>query len=221
MKHPVTQGLAPDLPVRNIYCIGRNYSNHAKEMNQPVPEQPMVFLKPTGSIIADGGSVICPPESKEVHHEVELVVAIGKGGKHILEQDALSHVAGYAIGIDVTARDIQAKAKKKSHPWTVAKGFDTFAPLSMFVPASRVSDPQSLELKLEVNNKIRQQGNTKDMIFSVSVLIAYLSSVFTLSPGDLIFTGTPEGVSPIKPGDVVKANLNGKLTTLTVTVSRT
>lgn len=219
MKQPTIPGLSPVLPIRNIYCIGRNYSEHAREMNQRVPEQPMVFLKPTNSIIFDGDIITLPEQSKEVHHEVELVAAIDKGGKNISEQHALDHIAGYGIGIDVTARDIQQKAKEQSHPWTVAKGFDTFAPLSTFLPVNQIPDPQNLELKLNVNNEVRQHGHTKHMIFPVATLVAYLSTIFTLTPGDLIFTGTPEGVSPIKKGDTVKATLNNQLIELTVTVS--
>jgi 2-keto-4-pentenoate hydratase/2-oxohepta-3-ene-1,7-dioic acid hydratase in catechol pathway len=219
MNAPVIPGLNPPLPIGNIFCIGRNYSEHAREMQQQVPEQPMVFLKPSSSIVFDNGIIELPPQSNEVHHEVELVVALGKGGKNILESQALEHVAGYGIGIDVTARDIQQRAKERSHPWTVAKGFDTFAPISRFLPADKVPDPQSLYLKLNVNSEIRQSGHTKDMIFPVATLIAYLSTVFTLRPGDLIFTGTPEGVSAIKHGDVVRATLGDQLLNLTVTVN--
>lgn len=219
MNKKVIPGLKPDLSINSIFCIGRNYSEHAKEMKSEVPDQPMVFLKPAGSIIFDGDAIVLPGQSKEVHHEVELVVAIGKGGKNISEKEALDHLAGYGIGIDVTARDIQQQAKKQSHPWTVAKGFDTFAPISTFLPAVKIRDPQNLDLRIEVNNETRQQGNTSDMIFPVSTLIAYLSAIFTLSPGDLIFTGTPEGVSAIKKGDHITATLGDNLATLNVTVT--
>lgn len=195
------------LTVRNIYCIGRNYAKHAKELNNEVPDAPVVFIKPDSAITYDKSAIVLPHQSKEVHHEVELILAIGKGGKNISETQALSHIAGYGIGIDVTARDIQQKAKDRSHPWAVAKGFDTFAPISTFVEASTISDPQGLELQLMVNNEIRQHGYTKDMLFPVAQLIAYLSTIFTLQPGDLIFTGTPEGVSPIHSGDHVQAEL--------------
>ncbi len=219
MSYKTLHGLS-GLTAGSIYCIGRNYSEHAREMRSEVPDQPMVFLKPASSILDDGGTVILPPQSKEVHHEVEMVVAIGKGGKNIPEEKALEHVAGYTIGIDVTARDIQQKAKERSHPWTVAKGFDTFAPLGSFMKAAEIPDPQNLELKLEVNGEIRQQGTTADMIFPVATLIAYLSSIFTLSEGDLIFTGTPEGVSAISDGDKIEASLNENLVTLQVTAAK-
>lgn len=219
MKQPVTTGLDPVLPVRTLFCIGRNYALHAREMNQRVPEHPMIFLKPASSIIHDGETVILPRQSKEIHHEIELIAAIGKSGKNIPAHRALDYVAGYGVGIDVTARDIQQKAKEKSHPWTVAKGFDTFAPLSVFVPAGQITDPQNLDLELKVNGAIRQHGNTKDMIFPVATLVSYISTIFTLAPGDLIFTGTPDGVSPINHGDTITASLNNQLITLTVTVS--
>ncbi|MGM0589705.1 MAG: fumarylacetoacetate hydrolase family protein [Bacteroidota bacterium] len=196
-----------DLNVQNIYCIGRNYAKHAEELNNAVPDEPVVFIKPDSSITYDKAAIVLPEKSSNVHHEVELVVAIGREGKHISTDHALSYVAGYGIGIDVTARDIQQRAKDRSHPWAVAKGFDTFAPISSFVSADSVADPQTLELKLTVNDQIRQHGFTKDMLFPVAETIAYLSSIFTLQPGDLIFTGTPEGVSAIQEGDRILAEL--------------
>lgn len=217
-KNTIT-GLAAELPIHSIFCIGRNYAEHAKELQNEVPDRPIVFLKPASSIIRDGDSIVLPPQSREVHHEVELVAAIGKGGKNIPENEALSHVAGYGIGIDVTARDLQREAKEKSHPWTVAKGFDTFAPISDFIPADTIESRQDMEITLAVNGELRQQGNTRDMIFPVSELVAYLSTVFTLSPGDLIFTGTPEGVSSIQKGDQIVATLQNNLITLTIGVT--
>lgn len=212
-------GLKPELAIHSIFCIGRNYSEHAKELQNVVPDQPMVFLKPVSSIIHDGESIVLPPQSSEVHHEVELVAAVGKGGKNIPEATALEHVAGYGLGIDVTARDLQQVAKQKSHPWTVAKGFDTFAPISTFIPAEAIENPQNLKLRLQVNGEVRQEGNTHDMIFPIAELIAYLSTIFTLSPGDLIFTGTPAGVSPIEKGDSITATLNDNLISLNISVS--
>lgn len=218
MNHIVSVPGLEALTIGTIFCIGRNYARHADEMKQAVPEEPMIFIKPLNTITSDGSSILLPPQSREVHHEVELVAAIGKGGKNISQDQALNHVAGYGIGIDVTARDIQQKAKQKSHPWTVSKGFDTFAPLSSFIAADSVKDPQDLHLKLKVNNRTRQDGYTRDMIFPVHTLVAYISTIFTLSPGDLIFTGTPEGVSPIRHGDVVEASLNDSAITLKLTV---
>lgn len=220
MSKKIIPGLTPELLVNSIFCIGRNYAKHAEELQNVVPEKPMVFLKPASSIIYNGESIVIPPQSREVHHEVELVVAIGKTGKNIPEADALKYVTGYAIGIDVTARDIQQQAKEKSHPWSVAKGFDTFAPIGNFIASHKVADPQDLELKIDVNLETRQMGNTRDMIFPVKTLIAYLSTIFTLSPGDLIFTGTPEGVSPIEDGDKIEATLGNNLSGLSVTVTK-
>lgn len=219
MNKKTIRGITPELAVNSIFCIGRNYSKHAKELDNEVPDKPMVFLKPVSSIIYTNDSITLPTQSKEVHHEAELVVAIGKSGKNISREHALKHVAGYGIGIDVTARDLQQLAKEKSHPWTVAKGFDTFAPISDFVPASSIRDPQNIDIKLEVNKEVRQIGNTKDMIFPVAELIVHLSTIFTLSPGDLIFTGTPEGVSAISGGDQIVATLNKNLITLKTSVT--
>ena len=178
-------------------------------MNSAVPERPMVFLKPSTALVRNGGTVILPAQSSEIHHEVELVVVVGKGGKDIPEHDALACVAGYGVGLDMTARDLQAEAKKKGHPWSVAKGFDTFAPLGDLAPADAVKDPQNLSISLKVNNQFCQQGQTSDMIFSVAELIAYCSSIFTLLPGDLIYTGTPEGVGSVARGDELEAHVQG------------
>lgn len=211
-------GLEP-FSAGTIFCIGRNYAAHARELNNEVPSDPVVFLKPASSIIYDGDSIILPSQSSNIHHEVELVCVIGMEGKTIPVDNALQYVAGYAVGIDVTARDIQQKAKEKRQPWSVAKGFDTFAPLGNFVPAETVPDPGKLELTLQVNGKTRQQDRTSLMIFPVAKLISYLSTIFTLSPGDLIFTGTPAGVSPLQPGDEITARMNDDTSTLTVGVT--
>ncbi len=202
-----------------LFCIGRNYASHAREMNSEVPTTPMVFIKPSTTLVGTGGEVVLPPASKEVHHEVELVVVIGRRGKDIPEVRAMDYVAGYAVGLDMTARDLQAAAKKNGQPWTVAKGFDTFAPLGPIAPAARLADPHACAIQLTINGALRQQGATSDMIFSIPRLIAYCSSVFTLLPGDLIFTGTPEGVGPVQPGDVLEATVAG-LPPLSVTVRR-
>lgn len=208
----------PNLDICTIYCIGRNYVEHAHELDSDVPDKPMVFLKPASSIIFDGGTIQLPAQSQNVHHEVELVAAIGKGGKNISKADALDHVAGYGVGIDVTARDIQQQAKEKRHPWTVAKGFDTFAPISKFIPAGEIQDPQNIELGISVNGTQRQHDNTSLMIFPVAELISYLSEIFTLHHGDLIFTGTPKGVSQINSGDQIEASLGHSLASLSVSV---
>lgn len=218
MKKKNILGLS-HLQFRNIFCIGRNYVEHAKELNNEVPSQPLIFLKPTSSIIFDGDEIQFPPQTQNVHHEVELAVAIDKAGKNIPKDEALKHVGGYGIGIDVTARDIQQKAKEKGHPWTIAKGFDTFAPLSTFIEKDRIEDPQNLDLQISVNGEVRQSDSTKLMIFSVADLIHHLSTIFTLQPGDIILTGTPKGVSSITKGDKIEASLNNGLATLSTTVA--
>ena len=202
-----TSGLT--LQPGKLLCIGRNYANHAAEMQSAVPEQPMIFLKPATALVGHGGRVVLPEASADVHHEVELVVVIGHGGKNVSEERALDLVDGYAVGLDMTARDLQAEAKKKGHPWSVAKGFDTFAPLGGFAPAKDIKEPQNLDIQLLINGEVRQQGHTRDMIFSVAHLIAYCSRIFTLQPGDLIYTGTPEGVGPVHDGDVLEATVTG------------
>lgn len=202
-----------------LLCIGRNYAKHAEEMKSDVPDEPMVFLKPATALVGDGGTVVLPPQSQDVHHEVELVAVIGKEGRHIDPAEALGYVSGYALGIDVTARDVQSAAKERRHPWSVAKGFDTFAPLGAITPAAEVSDPQNMEIRLTVNGEDRQRGHTRDMIFSVADLVAYCSQIFTLEPGDLIYTGTPEGVGPIADGHRLEATADG-LSPLRLSVRR-
>ncbi len=193
---------------RTIYCIGRNYALHAKEMKSAVPKVPIVFLKPGSALCRSGWKIVLPPESARVDHEVEVVVALAGGGKNIPEDRALDFISGYAIGIDVTARDLQEEAKKQGQPWTLSKGFDTFAPVSDFLPRKDCGDGP-FDFSLSINGEKRQRGSTQEMVFPIPALIAYLSTVFTLNPGDLIFTGTPEGVGKLSPGDHVTAELAG------------
>ena len=195
------------LEVKKIFCIGRNYADHAKEMKAAVPEQPVFFLKPPTAVIGDGGTISIPKISNEMHHEVEMTVLIGRGGKNIQRGNALNHVSGYGVGLDMTLRDVQNDAKKKGLPWTLAKGFDTSAPLSQFIPAEEVTEPGNLELRLEVNGSTRQRSSTANLIFTIDELIAYISQFFTLERGDIIFTGTPEGVAPVASGDRLEAQL--------------
>jgi acylpyruvate hydrolase len=205
------------LHVGKILCLGRNYAAHAQEMKAEVPAVPVVFLKPSTAIIHDGDVVLLPPISHEVHHEVEMVVVIDTGGHDIPREDALAHVGGYAVGLDMTLRDLQDEAKKKGLPWAACKGFDTSAPVSAAVPKKEIPDPHALGISLKVNGQIRQRSSTEHMIFSVPDIISHLSGLFTLEPGDLIFTGTPEGVGRVVPGDVIEANLE-KVGTLRVAV---
>ena len=198
-----------ELTVGKLLCIGRNYAEHADEMASDVPDQPMVFLKPATAIIRSGDAVRLPPQSQDVHHEIELVAVIGKEGYRIPKADALDHVAGYAVGLDMTARDLQAEAKEQRHPWSVAKGFDTFAPLGPIAPAADVGDPSDLTLRLRVNGETRQEAHTRRMIFPVAELVHYCSQIFTLEAGDLLYTGTPSGVGPVEAGDALEATATG------------
>lgn len=206
------------LSVQNIFCIGRNYAEHAKELNNPIPSAPVVFIKPTSSICYDGENIVLPYQSQRVDHEVEIVVVIGKAGKNIPESYAVEYISHIGIGLDITARDLQDKAKEKSLPWSIAKGFDTFAAISSFIPFKGDAETlKNLNFQLEVNGEIRQKGNSINMIFSIPAIVSYLSSIFTLSEGDLIFTGTPEGVGVLKVGESLKASLtNGPTLSLGV-----
>ncbi len=193
----------------NIFCVGQNYADHAKEMGGVPQKEPIIFLKPTSAIIENGQDIIIPKMSTNVHHEVELTVLIGKQGKNISQLDAMKYVAGYGVGLDMTMRDKQSEAKKAGNPWTVSKGFDTSAALSSFIDASKISNPQDLEINLIVNGTLRQHSNTRNMIYTIDVLISFLSSVFTLEEGDIIYTGTPEGVAQVLSGDILSAEIPG------------
>lgn len=223
MTHSFTvSGQAAAVPAGKIIAVGRNYREHAREMGASGEEPPLLFLKPASALVPDGGVVRRPSFSLSLHHEVEIVVAIGRAGKHIPEEVALEHVLGYAVGLDMTLRDVQAEAKRRGHPWAVAKGFDTSAPLSMVVRASAVPDPTALELELRVNGELRQTGRAADMILPIPALITFISGIFTLDPGDLLFTGTPAGVGEVFPGDELAATLSGpqhRLAQLQVTVA--
>jgi len=208
-------------PIGDVYCIGRNYAAHAKELNNPVPKEPMVFLKPASSIVSDSNNIVLPKQSSDVHHEVEVCIILGETTKrNMTVAEAENAIDGYAVGIDVTARDIQQKAKEKGHPWSVAKGFATFAPISQFVNTGEDLHHADLSLELKINGEVHQQGNTRDMIFSIPYLISHLSGIFNLQAGDIVFTGTPEGVGPIKNGDSLEATLGDGLIRLNVKAVR-
>ena len=191
--------------VGKIICIGRNYAEHARELGNQVPDTPILFMKPPSCIVSDGGEVIIPAYSRDCHHEVELAVLIGRAGRNIDVAEALAHVAGYAVAIDLTLRDVQSELKSKGHPWEMAKAFDTSCPLSDFVPAEAVPDPQDLRLSLAVNGRLRQDGRTADMLRPVADIIAVASEYFALEAGDILLTGTPAGVGPIRSGDRLEA----------------
>lgn len=208
----------PGLQFGSIYCIGRNYAKHIEEMKSEATEDPVVFLKPRSSIIFDGGTVRIPKQSNNVHHEVELVLLIGSITRNVEPRNAAHSIKAISAGIDITARDLQSDAKKNGLPWTLSKGFDSFAPVGNFVDYTPDIHLGQLDISVKVNGETRQAGNTSHMLFSCERIISYLSKQFTLYPGDLIFTGTPEGVSPILPGDTVQASLQNNISTLTIHV---
>ena len=195
-------------PVQDIYCVGRNYADHAIEMgHDPDKEAPFFFIKPAYAVLQDGEEMEYPALSHDVHHEVELVVAIGTGGRNILLADAMSHVYGYAVGIDMTRRDLQQEAKDKSRPWDAGKTFVHAAPCSAVVPITQIGELNEGMIELHINSERRQSGNINQMIWKVPEVIVKLSELFQLQAGDLIFTGTPAGVGPIQKGDELLATI--------------
>ena len=203
----VTQ-VAPLPAPHRILAIGRNYSEHAKELGNDAPAEPIVFQKASTSIIAPGRPIVLPPNAGRIDYEGELAVVIGTAGRNVSEAEALSLVAGYTLINDVTARDVQKRAIATSLPWFLSKSYDTFGPLGpVIVTPDEIPDPHNLELTLSVNGEIKQQANTSEMLFSIPFLIAYLSQQFALAPGDVIATGTPPGVGPLHPGDIVEVRI--------------
>ncbi len=197
-------------PVRRIYCVGFNYAEHNREMGRdPTAEPPIFFSKPADALLADGADLPYPPRTKNLHYEAELVVAIGKAGSRLAVADALGHVYGYAVGNDYTRRDLQVAAKDKGRPWDTAKGFDGSAGIAPIHPAAHVGHLRSGRLWLTVNGAERQSADLAHMIWDVPAIIAELSTYIELRPGDLIYTGTPAGVGPLRPGDVVVAGIDG------------
>jgi fumarylpyruvate hydrolase len=196
--------------VHRIYCVGRNYAAHAREMGMdPEREPPFFFSKPADAVVPNGQAVPYPPRTTNLHHEIELVVAIGRGGRRIEVDAALDHVYGYAVGNDLTRRDLQAAARESGKPWDIYKGFDHSAPLTAIHPIDRVGHPQRGTIWLDVNGKQRQRADLAEMIWNVPEIIAELSTYFTLVPGDLIFTGTPAGVGAVQRGDELVGGIDG------------
>ena len=205
-------------PVHRIYCVGQNYSKHMREMgSNPERDAPFFFSKPADAVCRHGSNISYPPATKNLHHEIELVVAIGMKGINIPTTEALNHVFGYTVGLDLTRRDLQQEAKKKSRPWSVAKGFDNSAPCSVIHKVDEVGHLEQGKITLNVNGEIRQQGDISEMIWSVPEIISILSGYFELCPGDLIFTGTPEGVGPLNRGDILEGEVE-QLTKLSITI---
>lgn len=192
-----------------IICLGRNYAGHARELGHEVPKDPVIFLKPPSALIGPNETIILPKKSKEVHHEVELAVIIGRRGKSIPKEKAIDHILGYTVFMDITARDLQREAKLKGLPWTLAKGFDTFAPVGPRIVPGEELDPGNLEIGLKVNGEVRQLSRTSEMVFTIDEIISYVSSIMTLEEGDIIATGTPEGVGALRDGDIVEAWIEG------------
>jgi fumarylpyruvate hydrolase len=206
-------GKAELFPVHRIYCVGRNYEEHAKEMGFTGREPPFFFLKPADALLlvnpGDTGNMPYPPLTQNLHHEIELVVAIGKGGKNIQAADALSHIYGYAVGLDMTRRDLQGEMKKQGRPWCIGKGFDHSAPMGPITPTAQAGDVENAELYLQVNGSDRQRSHVNKLIWNIAETIEHLSAAWELQPGDLIFTGTPEGVAAVVPGDTMVGAVAG------------
>jgi 2-keto-4-pentenoate hydratase/2-oxohepta-3-ene-1,7-dioic acid hydratase in catechol pathway len=197
------------LRVTKILCLARNYAEHAKELGGVIPKAPVFFLKPPSCLLPGGGQILMPTDVGRVDVETELVAILGRGGRDVSPSEAIRLVAGYAVFFDITARELQAAARKEGQPWSAAKGYDTFGPISAAVPASRIPDPHNLPIRVTVNGVVRQDSNTKHMVFRIPETLAAISRVMSLEPGDLLATGTPEGVWPILPGDVLEGEIPG------------
>ena len=214
-------GTKERFPVHRIYCVGRNYEEHAKEMGFTGREAPFFFLKPTDAIVVveagSTGSIPYPSLTKNLHHEIELVVAIGTGGKNILAADALKHIYGYAVGLDMTRRDLQGEMKKQGRPWCIGKGYDHSAPIGPITPAAQAGDVSQAEIYLQVGGQDHQRSNVSKLIWNIAETIEHLSAAWELQPGDLIYTGTPEGVAAVVTGDTMIGGVAG-LGTLSVKV---
>ena len=214
-------GQTARFPVHRIYCVGRNYEEHAKEMGFTGREPPFFFLKPTDALVVvpagETASMPYPSLTKNLHHEIELVVAIGMGGRNIAAADAHKHIFGYAVGLDMTRRDLQNEMKKQGRPWDIGKGFDCSAPIGPITPAAKAGDVEHAEIFVQVNGEDRQRSNVSKLIWNVAETIEHLSAAWELKPGDLIYSGTPEGVAAVVAGDTMVAGVGG-LGTLTVKV---
>jgi fumarylpyruvate hydrolase len=209
-------------PVHRVYCVGRNYEDHAKEMGFTGREQPFFFLKPTDALVVvnagETGTLPYPSLTHNFHHEIELVVAIGKGGKNIQVEDAMAHIYGYAVGLDMTRRDLQNDMKKQSRPWCIGKAFDASAPIGPITPVAQAGDITQAEIFVQVNGSDRQRSQVSKLIWNIAEIIAHVSTAWELQPGDLIYTGTPEGVAAVVPGDTLLGGVSG-LQSITLQVS--
>lgn len=204
------EGMDAVFPVCRVFCVGRNYTEHAVEMgHDPEREPPFFFMKPASAVVLTGSTLPFPSATAELHHEIELVVALERGGEGIASDAALSYVFGYAVGLDMTRRDLQAQAKKAGRPWDMAKGFDRSAPVSLIRPASAIGHPSEGATYLRINGELRQEGDLSQQIWKVPETIAYLSTLVELQAGDLIMTGTPKGVARVEPGDHLEGHIDG------------
>jgi 2-keto-4-pentenoate hydratase/2-oxohepta-3-ene-1,7-dioic acid hydratase in catechol pathway len=210
--HRFVDGSPCDLPLGKVVCVGRNYAAHVKELNNPVPSIPMLFIKPTTAVVTIDEAVVIPEDKGVCHHELEVSVLIGEKLINATAEAARKGIVGYGLGLDLTLRDVQDRLKEKGYPWEVAKAFDGSCPLSAFVPAKEVIDPLNLDLQLERNGVIQQKGNTSEMMTGIFDLIAFMSTQFTLLPGDVVMTGTPAGVGPLERGDELALTLGSYLT---------
>ena len=193
-----------------IICIGRNYADHAKELNNPIPKAPLIFMKPSSALLVNNKPLYYPEFTKDLHYEAEIVLKIDRNGRHVQEEFAHKYYSQIGFGIDFTARDLQAQCKAKGHPWEIAKGFDNSAAISEFIPKGELGDLKSLDFQMRLNGEVVQQGNSADLIFSFDTLIVHITQYFKVQLGDLIYTGTPAGVGPVKTGDILEGSIRGK-----------
>ncbi|MFZ5560214.1 MAG: fumarylacetoacetate hydrolase family protein [Pseudomonadota bacterium] len=207
-SHAFLDGTACDLPARKIVCVGRNYAAHARELGNAVPETPILFMKPATAMTALAGGFSLPAGRGECHHEAEITLLIGRTLKHARAEECLAAIAGIGLGLDLTLRDVQNELKKKGQPWEIAKAFDGAAPLSAFLRPEDF-DIADIRFTLTVNGELRQRGHSADMLTPILPLLAYISTIFTLEPGDVVMTGTPEGVAPLRVGDVLTLEMAG------------
>jgi fumarylpyruvate hydrolase len=203
------EGSSALFPVRRVYCVGRNYAAHRREMGGDDRDPPFFFAKPADAVVPPGGAVPYPPRTANLHHEIELVVAIGTGGKNIRAADAHKHIFGYAVGLDMTRRDLQGEMKKQGRPWCIGKGFDHSAPIGPITPAAQAGDIEHAEIHLQVNGQDRQRSQVSKLIWNIGETIEHLSAAWELQPGDLIYTGTPEGVAAVVAGDTLVGGVAG------------
>jgi len=205
-------------PVRRIYCVGRNYAAHAREMGMDERDPPFFFMKPPDAIVQNNSTIPYPVQTKNYHYEGELVACIGKGGSNIAVEDANDHIFGYAVGLDMTRRDVQIASREMGRPWDMGKGFDQSAPCTEVVPTAKIGHPTEGAIWLKVNGETKQSGDIRDMIWNIPESVSYLSGLMRLEPGDLIYTGTPEGVGPVVAGDEIVVHVDG-VADLTIRIS--